>query len=134
MRAPYRRLFTNEHGQSAMEALEMDLPLGFAVPPAEPLYSAPFLPTEGSFWVGAPTTWPGDEPHPAPRRMIFVTVRGEYAVTVGDGTTHRFPPGSVLIVEDTTGVGHATEILDGEDVIVFAVRLPAAAEEGPGEG
>jgi len=56
--------------------------------------------------------------------MIFVTVRGEYEVTVSDGATHRFPPGSVLIVEDTTGAGHSTRITSNEDVIVFAVGLP----------
>jgi hypothetical protein len=123
MRAPYRRLFADPLGVSAIEEGGTELESGFAVPPAEPLYSGPFLATGGSFWVGAPTNWAGDAPHPAPRRMIFVTVQGVYEVTVGDGTTHRFPPGSVLIVEDTTGAGHSTKITSIEDVVVFAVNL-----------
>ena len=67
-----------------------------------------------------------DSPHPSPRRMIFVTVQGEYQITAS-GETRRFPAGSVLVAEDTTGVGHSTKIINGSgDVIIFAVNLPAA--------
>jgi hypothetical protein len=122
------RLSTDEGGVSRFRDLDVELAPGLAVPPAQPLHSAPFLPTEGSFWVGAPTTWRGDAPHPAPRRQIFVTVRGEYQVTAGDGTVQRFPAGSVLVLEDTTGTGHSTRITSGEDCIVFAVGLPETTE------
>jgi hypothetical protein len=128
MRASYTRLFTDEVGVARFEDLDVELAPGFAVPPAEPLHSAPFLPTEGSLWVGAPTGWRGDAPHPAPRRQLFVTVRGEYQVTAGDGSIRRFPVGSVLLLEDTTGTGHSTRITSGEDCIVFAVGLPRATE------
>ena len=89
---------------------------------------APFLAGEGTFWVGAPVTWRGEAAHPAPRRMIFVTVQGEYEVTVGGGGTRRFPVGSVLIVEDTSGEGHSTKITSAEEVVVLAVGLPATAQ------
>jgi len=56
--------------------------------------------------------------------MIFITVRGEYEVTTSARAVRRFPVGSVLIVEDTTGEGHSTKIISSEDVIVFAVGLP----------
>jgi phosphopantetheinyl transferase (holo-ACP synthase) len=58
---------------------------------------------------------------------IFVTTRGEYQVTTSDGVTRRFPVGSVLIIEDTTGAGHSTKITSVEDAIGFAVALPAKA-------
>jgi len=131
MKASYSRLFTDERGGSAIVDLELPLAVGFAVPPAEPLYTAPFLAPESTFWIGAPTNWKGDANHPAPRRAIFVTVRGEYQVTTSDGGTRHFPAGSVLIVEDTTGVGHSTTITSDEHCYVFCVGLPALTAGGP---
>jgi hypothetical protein len=124
MDAHYVRLSADENGVSRFEDEATGLAPGFAVPPAEPLQFAPFLNAESSFWVGAPASWRGDAPHPAPRRQIFVTVRGEYEVTAGDGTVRSFPPGSVLLLEDTTGDGHSTRIVSVDDCIVFAVGLP----------
>jgi hypothetical protein len=128
MKAQYARLITDADGASKFEEMEIGLNKGFAVPPAAPLFSAPFLMPEGAtFWIGAPVDWKGDEPHPAPRRMIFITVRGEYSVTVSGNIVRSFPPGSVLVLEDTTGIGHSTTITSAEDCYVFGVGLAAAA-------
>jgi hypothetical protein len=127
MRAQYTRIFTDERGTSRFADLDVELSIGFAAPPAEPLHFAQFLAPDGTFWIGAPSNWKGDAAHPAPRRAIFVTVRGEYQVTTSDGVTRRFPPGSMLIVEDTTGDGHSTKITSDEDCILFAVGLPATS-------
>ena len=124
MHVHYVRLFAKPDGASRFEDREAGLDLGFAVPPAEPLYTAPFLPADATFWIGGPVTWKGDAPHPAPRRMIFVTVQGEYQIEASDGATRKFPPGSVLLIEDTTGAGHSTKITSAEDAIVLAVGLP----------
>ena len=124
MDAQYVRLFADDDGVSRFEDQATELAPGFAVPPAEPLQFAPFRDAESAFWVGAPASWRGDAPHPAPRRQVFVTVRGEYEVTAGDGTVRSFPLGSVLLLEDTTGDGHSTRILGAEDCIVFAIALP----------
>ena len=94
MRAPYTRLFANFHGAACFEDREIELKPGFAVPPVEPLHSAQFLPADGTFWLGAPATWKGDAAHPAPRRMIFVTVQGEYQIEASDGVKRNFAPGS----------------------------------------
>jgi hypothetical protein len=127
MRAVYVRIFTDERGVSCFEDLEIELTPSFAAPPAGPLHTAQFLTGDGgTFWVGAPTDWKGDAPHPAPRRMVFITVRGEYEATTSDRVVRRFPIGSVLVVEDTTGAGHSTKVISVEDLIVFAVGLPAA--------
>src|ERR1700747_3465764 len=47
---------------------------------------------------GGPATWDGEAAHPAPRRMIFVTVQGEYEIRASDGVTRKFPVGSVLLL------------------------------------
>ena len=127
MYADYVRLYAGDDGISRFEDRKIELAPGFAVPPAEPLHFAPFGDAETAFWVGGPTSWKGDAPHPAPRRQVFITIRGEYAVTAGDGAVRNFPKGSVLLLEDTTGGGHSTRILGVEDCIVFAIGMRDAA-------
>lgn len=127
MRAQYTRLFTDASGASRFGDHDIELNAGFAVPPAEPIHSAQFLVPDATFWIGVPTNWKGGVAHPAPRRAIFVTARGEYEVTTSDGAVRSFPAGSVLVLEDTTGEGHSTRITSSEDCIVFAVGLPASS-------
>jgi hypothetical protein len=125
MHVRYTRLFTDPSGASRFENKESQLQLGFAAPPAEPLYSGPLTPALEAFWMGAPPTWKGEKPHPAPRRMVFVTVEGEYQIDAS-GEVRKFPKGSVLLLENTTGTGHSTKITSAENAIVLAVGLPAA--------
>ena len=66
MQVRYTRLFTDAHGRSRFEDIEAGLAPGFAVPPAEPLHTASFLAAEGTFWIGAPTTWRGERRQAAP--------------------------------------------------------------------
>jgi hypothetical protein len=47
-------------------------------------------------------------PHNAPYPLFIVGLRGTFSVEVSDGQIREFPPGSVLLVEDTTGKGHTT--------------------------
>lgn len=124
MRATYTRLYADDQGISQFEDLGVDLIPGFATPPADPLHLARFVPAERCYWLGAPTDWKGDAAHPTPRRQILVTVQGEYEVTAGDGTKRRFPIGSIVLVEDTTGTGHSTKITSAGEALVFAVGLP----------
>ncbi len=89
MQVRYTRLFTDQGGASRFENKESQLQLGFAAPPAEPLYLGPLTPAVEAFWMGAPATWKGDKPHPAPRRMVFVTVQGEYQIEASGETAPR---------------------------------------------
>ena len=125
--AKYVRLYTDEDGETHFEDLEATLaPVNFA-PPAAPLNIAQFLPAVQCFWVGASVGWSGTQSHPSPQRQIFCTLEGEYQVTASDGGVRRFPRGSVLLLEDTWGKGHSTEITSPSDVLVFAVQLADAS-------
>ncbi len=125
MQAKYTRLFVDENGGSRFEDLLTELKPDFR-PPGQtvPGFSAPFLGTDGSVWIGAPRDWKDDALHTAPRRMILVTTRGEYEVTTSTGMVRRFPVGSVVVVEDTSGAGHSFKIIGTEDVMIFGVGLP----------
>lgn len=61
--------------------------------------------------------------HPAPRRQFVLILSGVLEVTVGDGETRRFGPGSVVFVEDTDGQGHQSRALGTEDVVWAAVAV-----------
>jgi hypothetical protein len=124
MKAKYTRLFVDEHGRSCFEDLVTELQPGFCPPGMSiPGFSASFLPTEGSFWIGVPSNWRDDAPHTAPRRMLLVTTHGEYEVTTSNGMVRRFPVGSVVLVEDTSGMGHSFKLVGAEDVMIFGVGL-----------
>ena len=53
-------------------------------------------------------------PHNAPFPLFIVGLRGTFSVEVSDGEVREFPPGSVVLVEDTTGKGHTTRRVGDE--------------------
>ena len=94
---PIIRLYTGDDGQSHIQEMgleshpelgELDSTIGviFRESPA------------GSF-----SDW-----HTAPRRQYVITLSGEMEIGLGDGSVHRFGPGTALLAEDLTGQGHTT--------------------------
>jgi hypothetical protein len=65
--------------------------------------------------------WHGDVPHPTPRRQVFCNLTGEYEVTTSDGETRRFPGGSLLLLEDTSGQGHSTRVVSADAVLIVGM-------------
>ena len=121
--AVYVRLFSDDHGESHFEEVEVALqPVDFA-PPAPPLHVAALFPTLHCSFVSGPPDWGGHVPHPSPRRQLLCNLRGEYDVTASDDTVRHFSPGNVLLLEDTTGKGHTTRIVSDDDMLLVAVAL-----------
>lgn len=50
--------------------------------------------------------------HNAPQRQFILMLEGEVEIEVGDGTSRRFGPGDILLVEDTTGRGHRSRTVN----------------------
>jgi hypothetical protein len=44
-------------------------------------------------------------------------------ITVSDGEAKRFPAGSIVVVEDTTGQGHTRQAISDGNVLLVAVEL-----------
>ena len=121
--ACYVRLFADERGESHFDEIAVDLePVDFA-PPAAPLHIAALFPATSCGLVSGPPDWDRSTPHPAPRRQLFCTLRGEYEVTASDGAVRRFPSGSLLLLEDTTGEEHTTRIVSDDDLLIISVTL-----------
>ncbi len=124
----YVRLYADEQGESHFEDIEVELPLVDFAPPAGPLNFAPFLPVKQSQLIGFPVGWAGDANHPTPSRMLFCVLKGEFHVTASDGTSRRFPVGSLLLQEDTWGKGHSSRIIGEVEGLIFAVTLADTGE------
>jgi hypothetical protein len=71
------------------------------------------IPVEGLVFRLVVSEASDTEPHNAPRRLFIVQIDGSVEVEVSDGEKRVFGPGSVLLVEDTTGKGHITRSLTG---------------------
>ena len=56
--------------------------------------------------------------HRAPRRQYIIMLEGELEIEVGDGTKRRLGPGEILLVEDTTGLGHISRSFNRKCLIV----------------
>lgn len=54
---------------------------------------------------------------------MFVFVAGEWELTASDGEKRRFRPGSILLADDTTGKGHAGELLSDSEGVAVTVQL-----------
>ncbi len=122
-RAHYVRLFADEEGESHFAEVEVALEAIDFAPPAPPLHFAALFPATGCSFLCCPVDWGGQTPHPSPRRQLLCNLKGEYEVTTSDGAVRRFPAGSVLLLEDTTGKGHTTRITSGDEVLIVAVAL-----------
>jgi hypothetical protein len=119
----YVRIFADDRGESHFIDVDVSLaPVNFA-PPAAPLNVASLFPASGCFLVGGPHDWGGDVPHPSPRRQLICVLQGEFDATASDGETRRFPPGAVLLLEDTTGKGHATRVVGASPFVILGVAL-----------
>jgi quercetin dioxygenase-like cupin family protein len=61
--------------------------------------------------------------HPAPRRQFVLILSGGLEVTVADGETRSFGPGSVFLVEDTAGTGHQTRAVGSGECVFVTVAV-----------
>jgi hypothetical protein len=64
------------------------------------------------------------EQHTAPRRRFVVILTGAIEVEAGDGEVRVLGPGTVLLAEDTSGVGHRSRIAGSGERLAMFVQLP----------
>ncbi len=102
------RLYSDENGESHFE--DMDIPLKSA---GEIGNLSDIYPVTGMMLRENPSDYNYDW-HPAPRKQYIVMLEGMLMVRVSDGEEKSFPPGSILLVEDTVGVGHKSWVPDGK--------------------
>jgi hypothetical protein len=114
------RIISDSRGESRFEdAADALVPAVFA-PPAPVLGASAPGPAASTRFIGAPAGW-DSPPHPAPSCQWVIILHGTVEVRTTDGHTRRFGPGTAVHLEDTTGPGHATRVLPGDDWVAFVV-------------
>jgi quercetin dioxygenase-like cupin family protein len=113
------RVFTNDEGVSMFGEVDIEFTTQDFAPPAPPLGMSTPFPAAAVVFLHLPAGWE-DAAHPAPARQLMCIVSG-VAETTANGETRRLEPGQPVLVEDTSGTGHGTKII--EDTIPMAVRL-----------
>jgi hypothetical protein len=101
----YVRLYADETGESRFEDESVALESVDHAPPAPPLRRAAFGRSSGRGIRLRHQGVGGDIAHPAPFRQLMCVLHGTFEVEASDGTTRQLTPGSVLLLEDTSGQG-----------------------------
>ena len=115
------RLYTGPDNQTHAEEVELKFTPGN---PAEvskllPVTSSELHRTSG----GSVDDW-----HRAPRRQYVITLSGHGEIEVAGGKKISLGPGSIDLVEDTTGKGHITKVVGADDRVTL--QLPLVNQSG----
>lgn len=116
------RVYADAHGESHFEDIDIDMKDVDFAPPAPPLKLSEFFTAARFALLSAPRGWKGDW-HTAPGRQFMLYLQGQVEAEVSDGEIRRLGPGSVTLVEDTTGRGHRSWVVGDQDVILAVVQI-----------
>jgi len=75
--------------------------------------------------AGAVEDW-----HNAPQAWFLIVLQGASEVTTSDGQVRHFGPGSVVLLDDTTGRGHQTRAVGKIDHIAAVIPVADAPVTG----
>ena len=119
------RIFADAQGESHFEPVEVDFSATEFVPGKPFIGLSPAHTATAAAFARVPANWEGGW-HPTPRRQFCVIMSGNLDIRTSDGAVQHFTPGSVFLLEDTTGKGHNTVTVDGTEVLVFLIWLDAS--------
>jgi quercetin dioxygenase-like cupin family protein len=119
----YTRLYADDQGHSRFEDVRLTGEVrGVAESELRALFSAPFPARQAMFrYVVEEAS--DEHPHNTPRRQFIVQLTGECEIEASDGERRRLVPGSVLLLEDTDGLGHVTRRVGDEDRLTLLIPL-----------
>lgn len=121
-RVGYIRIYTGADDVTRFEDLDYSaVPMTFA-PPAPPVFVTTPQAAGSVMFLSFPAGWT-DPGHPTPARQLVFLLSGEAIGTAG-GEERRVGPGTVVMMEDTTGPGHGLTALT--DLVMAVVRLGPA--------
>jgi hypothetical protein len=119
----YARLYADSTLESRWGQFEVPLSTRDFAPPAAPLGVSAFHPATGYVLIELPVGWGGEKPHPSPGRQLLVCMSGSFRVTASTGEARSFGAGDILLLEDTAGKGHVTEVTSSTPVTCLMIAL-----------
>ena len=118
------RLYSDELGDSHFDDQSLAMTLTQLAPPAAPLPVSARQEASGFVVIQLPVGWGGDKPHPSPGRRMVYCLSGSFRITATDGETRSFGAGDAIMLADTTGHGHVTEVTSSVPVNCVMIALP----------
>ncbi|SRR5216684_8947593 len=119
------RVYADDFGESRFETVTIPLGLKEFAPPAAPLHASDAQTAQNYVILEVGADWKGTEPHPAPSRIMAFSLSGCTRVTTSSGESHEFVAGDGVLLEDTSGKGHSTEVISDTPATWLFIRLPS---------
>ena len=116
------QLVEDEQGASYFDRSETVLDLQDFAPPASPFFVSPTQQASSYVVVRFPAGWVG-QLHRSPARQMLFGLSGIIKVTAGNGETCSIGPGQALLMGDTRGSGHMTEVVSAGPCDAIIIRL-----------
>ena len=104
----YTRIYADANGETHLQDVSLDMKIADHASAMSDMIAAKGVIFRTSQSEDYFVDW-----HNAPRRQFVINLTGEVEITVSDGQTRRFGPGSVLLAEDVTGKGHISKGVGG---------------------
>jgi murein DD-endopeptidase MepM/ murein hydrolase activator NlpD len=118
----YTRVYTDENGISHYDDIPVPFEIRNFAPPAGPIGVSESMNAKSVLFINLPFGWDGDW-HPTPRKQFAIFISGTQVVSTSDGEVRTFGPGDVVLLEDTTGKGHAVKVTSPNGSIAMMVPL-----------
>ena len=118
----YLRIYADSDGCSHFQSSRIELKQNDYAPPATPLNTSSLESAEASIFLELPVGWHGDW-HPTPVRQWLILMTGECEFEVGDGERCRRKAGDVVMLDDTIGKGHRTQVIGDIPMRITAIHF-----------
>lgn len=118
----FLRLYEDEAGDSHFDWIEFPMMLVDAAPPAKPSYFSQPQPADNWSSVRCMPDWDGGL-HAAPQRQILICLSGSLRMTSSLGDQRELVPGTAVLVEDTKGKGHISEVTSDHPFEAILIKL-----------
>jgi hypothetical protein len=104
------RLYSDAAGESHFGHCDLKMTLKQFAPPAAPLHVSEPQAAKAYLLLELPAGWLG-EMHVSPKRQVMFCLSGSIKVTSSTHHERIIEPGMGLLMEDTTGKGHISEVI-----------------------
>ncbi len=125
----YTRVYSDAAGESHFEDMDVPMTAVSFAPPVPPVDLSSFSPASRIGFLSAPSGFIADW-HPAPRRQWMLYLAGRVEAEVTDGERRELGPGSVTLLEDTTGRGHRSRVIGPDAVLLAVVQVDESEDPG----
>lgn len=118
----YVRVYSDSIGETHFEDLKINLDEIDFAPPAPPIYTTDLISSNSYGFLSVLPGWESGW-HPTPKRQFIIYLSGIIEAEVSDGEIRRFGPGSITLVEDTSGKGHKSKALGNNKIVLVVIQL-----------